>query len=217
MNTGTWGSSDTGGSGPAVTFSHTLEGALGTQRLLLVGVLCRGNTAADCAMTTATYGSTQLTLLDDVFLVDSSAQIFYALDSALPAPGTYTVTLNRNDEWGSVSADLIEFSGVEQQTFFADHAGSSKDSLCSDGADATVAFSGLSAGSVIYAVGGGSGSGGSAMETSTLTLATSQFSNFIVLGSGYSSKVSGSVNAALEFTGCSRSVVYAVAVRPDTD
>lgn len=217
LNTGTWGSSDTGGSGPAVTFSHTLEGALGTQRLLLVGVLCRGNSAADCALTTATYGSTQLTLLDDVFLVDSSAQIFYALDSALPAAGTYTVTLNRNDEWGSVSADVIEFSGAEQQTFFADHAGSSNDSPCSDGADATVEFSGLPAGSVVYAVAGGSGSAGSAMGTSTLTLATSQFANFIVFGSGYSGQVSGSLNAALAFTGCTRSVSYAVAVRPDTD
>lgn len=217
MNTGTWGSSDTGGSGAPVTFSHTLEGAAGTQRLLLVGVVCRGNSAGDCTMTTATYGSTQLTLLGAVFLVDSSAQIFYALDSALPAPGTHTVTLNRNDEWGSVSADVIEFSGAEQQTFFAAHAGSSKDSACSGGTDATVAFSDLSAGSVIYAVGGGNGSAGSAMETSTLELATSQFANFIVLGSGYSGKVAGSVDAALEFTGCSRSVLYAVAVRPDTE
>ena len=168
-------------------------------------------------MTTATYGSTQLTLLDDVFLVDASAQIFYALDSALPAPGTYTVTLNRNDEWGSVSADVIELSGAEQQTFFADHAGSSKDTPCNDGADATVAFSNLSAGSLIYAVGGGNGSAGSTTGTSPLTLATNQFANFIVLGSGYSDQVSGSVNAALEFTGCSRSVLYAVAVRPDAE
>jgi len=158
-----------------------------------------------------------LTLLEDVFLVDSSAQIFYALDNALPAAGTYTVTLNRNDEWGSVSGDVIEFSGAEQQTFFADHAGSSKEAPCSDGADATVAFSSLSAGSVIYAVGGGNGSAGSAMGTSALTLASSQFANFIVLGSGYSGRVSGSANAALEFTGCNRSVLYAVAVRPDTE
>ncbi len=215
MNTGTWGSSDTGGSGAPVTFSHSLEGAPGTQRLVLVGVLCRGNSAADCTMTTATYGSTQLTLLDDVFLVDASAQIFYALDSALPAAGTHTVTLDRNDEWGSVSADVIEFSGAEQQTFFADHAGSSVNSACSNGADAVVEFTDLSAGSVIYAVGGGNGSGGSAMGTSALTLANSRFANFIVLGSGYSGKVSGAANAVLDFTGCSRSVLYAVAVRPD--
>lgn len=217
MNTGTWSSSDTGGAGGPVAFSHTLEGAPGTRRLLLVGVVCRGNTAGDCTMTTATYGSTQLTLLDDVFLVDSSAQIFYALDSALPAAGNHTVELNRNDEWGSVSADVIEFSGAEQQTFFADHAGSSSSSACNDGADASVAFSDLPAGSVIYAVGGGNGSGGSAMGTSSLTLANSQFANFIVLGSGYSNKVSGDVNVTLQFTGCSRSVLYAVAVRPDTD
>lgn len=217
LNSGTWGSSDTGGSGPPVAFSHTLQGAAGTQRLVLVGVVCRGNSASDCTATTATYGSTQLTLLDDVFLVDSSAQIFYALDSALPAPGSHTVTINRNDEWGSVAADVIEFSGAEQQTFFAAHGGNSKDSPCSDGADAAVAFSNLPAGSVIYAVGGGNGGSGSAMGTSTLSLITSQFTNYIVLGSGYSSPVSGSLSAALDFTGCNRSVLYAVAVRPDTN
>src|SRR5690606_29972896 len=101
--------------------------------------------------------------------------------------------------------------------FFADHSGSSKNTPCSDGTDATVAFSNLPAGSVVYAVGGGNASAGSAMGTSALTLANSRFANFIVLGSGYSSPVTGTLNARLEFTGCSRSVLYAVAVRPAVD
>lgn len=217
MNSGTWSSADTGGEGPPVAFTHTLEGAPGTRRLVLVGVVCRGNSAVDCIMTTATYGSTPLRLLDSVFLVDSSAQIFYAVDSELPAAGNHTVALNRNDEWGSVAADVIEFSGAAQPTFFADHSGSSKNTPCSDGTDATVAFSNLPAGSVVYAVGGGNASAGSAMGTSALTLANSRFANFIVLGSGYSSPVTGTLNARLEFTGCSRSVLYAVAVRPAVD
>jgi hypothetical protein len=179
--------------------------------------LCRGNTAADCTLTTATYGSTQLTRLGSVFLVDSSAQIFYALDSALPAAGTYTVTLNRNDEWGSISADVIEFSGAEQQTFFAAHGGDTSDEACSGSTDTSVSLTGLPAGSVIYAVGGGHGPSGSATAGGPLSLATSQFANFIVLGTGYSGTLSGSATPAFDFTGCLRSVMYAVGVRPESN
>jgi hypothetical protein len=217
LNYDSWGSSDTGGSGPPVTFSHTLQGGPGSFRLVLVGVLCRGNSAADCTLTTATYGSTPLTLLGSVFLTDSSAQLYYALDSTLPAAGSHTVTLNRNDEWGSVSAHLIEYSGAEQQTFFADHDGATSNANCSNGADTTVSLTGLPPGTEIYAIGGGHGEAGSATAAGPLTLAMSQAANFIVLGSGYSGEVSGSVNAAFDFTGCYRSVMYAVGVRPESD
>ncbi len=217
LNYGTWSSSDTGGSGPPVTFSHTLEGASGTQRLILVGVVCRGNSAGDCTMTTATYGSAQLTLLGSVFLVDSSAQIFYALDNALPAPGSYTVTLDRNDEWGSVAADVIEFSGAEQQTFYADHAGDTSSANCDDGTDTAVSLGNLPAGSVIYAVGGGNAPSGSAKAGAPLSLASSHFADYIVLGSGYSGALSGSATPAFDFAGCYQSVMYAVGVRPERD
>ena len=217
LNYGTWGSSDTGGSGPPVTFSHTLEGAAGTHRLILVGVLCRGNSAADCTLTTATYGSTQLTRLGGVFLVDSSAQIFYALDSALPAAGNHTVTLNRNDEWGSMSAHVIEFSGAEQQTFYAGHAGDTSDAACSGSSDTSVSLTAMPPGSIVYAVGGGNGPSGSAAAGDILSLATSQYANYIVLGAGYSDTLSGSATVALDFTGCDRSVMYAVGVRPESD
>jgi hypothetical protein len=150
--------------------------------------------------------------------VDSSAQIFYALDDDLPAAGPQTVTLNRNDNWGSLAADVIEFSGAEQDTFFADHAGGSNDVACNTGADCSVTLEDLPAGSVVYAVGGGNSDDiGVASAGGVLSLVTSEYANYIVLGSGYSDPLSGSASATFDFTGCLRSVMYAVGVRPDTN
>jgi hypothetical protein len=127
------------------------------------------------------------------------------------------VTIDRNDLWGSIAGDVIEFSGAEQQTFYAAHAGDDNDVDCDTGADTVVDFSGLTPGSIIYAVGGGNAASGGVTAGGPLTLATNQFTNYLVLGSGYSGNLSGSASPAFDFTGCDRSVMYAVAVRPENN
>src|SRR5690606_6665875 len=114
------GSLDTGGNGNPLQINHTLQRAKGTQRLILVSVLCRSSKESDCQLAEAKYGDTTLTLLDEIYDQNSSAKIYYALDNDLPAPGTYRVTLRRpNEQWGSIAAEVREFSGAEQTTFYA--------------------------------------------------------------------------------------------------
>ncbi len=221
-NVGTWGSSDTGGDGPGVLLTHSLEGAKGTQRLVLTGVICRGNSAANCAATTATYDGKDmrpLTTPGSLFVSDSSISVFYMLDDDLPGAGDYTVEIDRNDEWGSLSVEVVEFGGAEQQIFFADAKTASVDSNCDNGNDTAVTLSNLPANSAIYAFGGGhhssNYSGTSAITP--LTLSTNKVDDYIVFGSGYAEGISGDVTVAAKFTGCYRSVMYAVGVRPDAN
>ncbi len=222
INAGAWDSSDTGGSGPGVTVGHALEGVRGTQRLVLVSVLCRGGSVEACAVTAASYGGVELQRLapnDDVFMTDSGAQLFYLLDAELPGPGTYPVIIDRNDEWGSLSVEVVEFSGAEQDTFFADVGTVANPAHCDTGLDATILLSGLPPGSAVYVFGGGNheSAASRASTSAPLTLSKSEIDDFIVFGSAYAAPVSGEVSAQLDFTGCFRSVAYAVAVRPESN
>ncbi len=221
-NFGTRGSADTGGSGPGVTINHILEGVRGTQRLVLVGVVCRGSSSTDCTMTTATYGGVALKRLNTAgqsFLTDSGVEMFYLLDADLPAPGTYPVVIDRNDAWGSISIDVVEFSGAEQDTFYAAAAGATKNANCNDGADATVQLSGLPPESAVYAVSGGHYEGvqSSAAAVAPLALSSSSTENYITFGATYGTRLSGNVSVTMNLAGCYRSVIYAVGIRPESN
>jgi hypothetical protein len=221
VNSGTSDTSDTGGSGPGVTMNHVLQGVLGTQRLVLVGVVCRGGTAADCTMTTATYGGIALKRLNaqgDVYHPETGIEMFYLLDADLPAPGTHSVVIDRNNQWGSIAVDVIEFSGAEQDTFFAAKAGATKTAACSAGADATAELTGLPPESAVYAVSGGNHlSTGEATAAAPLTLAAASSSDFITFGTGYGTRLSGTVAVSMNLTGCNNSAIYAVGVRPESN
>ncbi len=152
---GAFASFDTGANGgEPLVIEHTLVRAAGTQRLILVGVLCRGNSAANCAIEYVRYGSAELTLLNEVFLTDSAVKIYYALDSTLPAPGTYSVSIKRNNDWGSLAAEVTEWNGAEQDTFYADHAVAVDDFNCNNSAGPSLTLEELPRGSIVYAVGG---------------------------------------------------------------
>lgn len=212
------GSLDTGGNGDPLLISHTLQKAKGTQRLILVGVLCRSSVEADCALTAAKYGSTTLTLLDEIFSGNSSAKIYFALDKDLPDPGTYTVSLTRNNQWGSLAAEVREFSGAEQTTFYAAKAKVVETHNCNDSTTGpAVSLSGLPAGSVVYAFGGGAGttSGGSATAIAPLVLSANRHEVSIVYGSGLTPPISGSMTASLDFSACYQSAMVAVGIRPE--
>lgn len=214
------GSIDTGGNGNPLQINHTLQGVKGTQRLILVGVLCRANQKDDCALTEAKYGDTTLTLLDEVFSQNSSAKIYYALDNDLPAAGTYRVTLKRpNQEAGSIAAEVREFSGAEQSTFYAARGKSFDTNICSSSTTGPI-LSSLPTGSVAYVFGGGASptnGGGSATATAPFTLSANRHENYIVYGSGYTAPTSGSVTATLDFSACNQSVIVAVGIRPEAN
>ncbi len=212
------------GSNGALTVSHDLMTDAGNHRLLLVGLICRASTAANCAMTTATYGTTQLTQLGTSPWGNASqAAIYYALDADLPASGTYTLTLeNDHQGWGSLSAQIIEITGAEQDTFFADSGGEHVALACTGNSDISVGLAGLPAGSYLYALGGGYG--GSDQTTTTTSVSSpladsisDSYLNEILLGTGLSGSVSGDHTITFDLDGCYEPVAYAVGVRPESN
>jgi hypothetical protein len=216
VNSGSFGSQDTGGSGPPVTIEHTLEGAPGTQRLVLVGITCRDND--NCPLTTATYGQVALRRLDETFLDDSAAKIFYALDADLPAAGTYTVTLDKNDNWGSISAEVVELSGAEQDTFSASVVKTTTSQSCDDGVDSSATLKGLPPGSLVYAVAGGPhDTAGTCSVLPPLSLSACRSENYLLLSSASAENLEGDVTVTFDLTTCFRSEMVAVGVRPESD
>jgi hypothetical protein len=222
VNSSAYGSQDTASSTAHLTFTHTLQKASNTQRLLLVGIMCRGNNQTRCLLTTAKYGTADLTLLGQSSTSNNSvAEIYYALDATLPGAGTYTVDL-RNDAqgWGAITAQVIELNGAAQTSFAAAVGGATNGNSCSAGSpDTTVALSSLPNGSAIYAVGGGfSGSAGTSSVSAPLMASLSSIDqNGILFGSGLASQISGTQNATMNFNGCNASAMYAVGVRPESN
>ena len=212
-NAGTWGSQDTGGSGPSLKIQHTLQSSAGTGRLVLVGIVCRDYSG--CSLTRATYGGAQLSLLEKIALSNSTAAIYYALDAALPAPGTYTVELDKGDAWGSISAEVLEFRDVSQSAPFAVIGKTSSPDRCDTTGALSVQLDALPAGSIVYAVGGGDRDAEAAVSTqSPLSLSQSEDSDFTTFGSAYSDRLTGRAVAVFDFSGCIQAVMMAVGVRP---
>src|SRR5690606_2360518 len=102
-----------------LTLSHTLSGAPSTERLIVVGVGCKGNNVAACTLSTAKYGSANLELLGRTSLSNQHlTAIYYLLDDDLPSPGVHLVDLaTPTTGYGALAAEVIELSGAEQSTF----------------------------------------------------------------------------------------------------
>ena len=158
-------------------------------------------------------------VLDEVFIEDSSAKIFYALDQDLPDKGAYDVTIQRNNDWGSLGAEVIEFTGADQDTFYAAYANTADDTNCNNSTGPQILLEDLPLGSVVYAFGGGAtgATTGAAAATLPLQLSASSSGAYVVVGSGYTGRDSGDITAHLNFSACYRSVMVAVGIRPEKD
>lgn len=211
------------GGGTSLSFDHTLEGAAGTERLVLVGAVCKANPPA-CDLAIATYNGSPLTLLGTSNTANNgAATIYYALDSALPqTPGTYTIELyNSNGGFGAVTAQAVEFSGAEQLQGFAAASGGATGPSCGGNDSVTVNLASLPAGSIVYAVAGGYGGGAgpfiATVDTPLTSLITSDWNNEILFGSARLDPASGSVSPRFNLNGCYQAVEYAVGVRPEAN
>jgi hypothetical protein len=207
-----------------LAFSHTLQTALGNQRLVLVGYLCRGNNTTDCTPT-VTYGSTPMLQLGTT--VGGSTQyagIFYLLDAALPGAGAYTVTLDPPNDSG-YAAQILELAGVEQDTFYAAFGNNANNNNCTNtaGNDVSVSLASLPTGSRIYALAGGyTNATVTITPQSPLSLLNSAGTlvSGVQLGFGgawTNSTVSGTQSAPFQLSGCDRSVMFAVGLRPEAN
>lgn len=218
------------GSGTALTIAHTIVSSPGNNRLLLVGVACRGNAGHCYPSDQATIGNGSttipLTQLGATSVLNATgAAIYYALDEDLPGPGNYTVTLlNDSDGNNALSAHVMELTGVEQDQFWADHEGTTNGANCNNGgsgvADIQVTLNSLPAGSRVFAVVAGQGS---SIYTNALApllddVIGSQSQNNVGFGTAWSpNEVSGSVTPAFELALCNTSNLYAVGIRPASD
>lgn len=221
-NTGTYFKGITGSA--TLQFSHTLETTAGNHRLVLLAYLCRGNNTTECTPT-VTYGSTSMVQLGST--VGGSTQhagMFYLLDSALPAPGTRTVTLDPPADTG-FAVQILELAGVEQNTFQAALGNNANMNSCSNspGNDVSVTLNSLPAGSRIYAVAGGY-SNSSVTISPQAPLSLLNGSGTVVSGvqlgfaGGWTnSTVSGTQSAPFQLSGCDRSLMLAVAIRPEAN
>lgn len=219
------------GSGTALTIPHTLLSSPGDNRLLLVGLACKGSDTARCYPSVEASFGTGSDTIPLIQLGATSVQnttgaaIYYALDADLPVPGNYTVTLlNSFNGYNALSAHVMELTGVEQDQFWAARAGVTNANNCNIGAagqaDIQTTLASLPTGSRIYAVVAGQGS---SIYTNALApllddIIGSQSQNEVGFGTGWSiSEVSGSQTPAFELAYCNTSNLYAVGIRPESN
>ncbi len=216
LNAGTFGSWDAA-SGGDLRIAHQLQGDPGTQRLLLVGVVLRGDSTTGTTLTSAQYGSTTLTLLGQSNEANNArAQIYYALDASLPAAGTNTLILDKPTGWGAVVAEIVEFSGAKQSGFSQAVASATGGNCDTAIPDVTGSLASLPSLSAIYAVGGGFGLNGTTSVSAPLSNSIqSQFNHSLLFGSGTATAQSGTQPVTINLTGCYASVMYAVGIRPE--
>jgi hypothetical protein len=120
------------GTNGKLTFSHTLATQAGRGRVVVVLVGSDGSSMSASATTSATYDGKSMTLAKQVWGGDRvTASIYYIKDSALPGPGTYSVSITGGDY--VKIANVIELRGIDQNTLLDGTAGTSGDSCTSDG------------------------------------------------------------------------------------
>jgi uncharacterized repeat protein (TIGR02543 family) len=108
-------SSHPSGSVTSLSWSHTLGSS--SDRVVVVGLSLEDTNTADLAATvkfngvTMTPVSNQITVGSSTFL---RTQLYYLLNSSLPASGTYTVSVTFGGSVNGVTAGAISLSGVAQ-------------------------------------------------------------------------------------------------------
>lgn len=143
----------------ALSFSHTLATPAGRGRVVVVAVGSDGSSQAGSGTTSVSYNGASMTLAKQVWSGDRvTASIYYIKDASLPAPGTFTVSINGGD-YAKV-ANVYELRGIDQGTTAEATGGSNGGDCGNDGPNDTVG--GATANgfvvSVVAAFGGNQGS-----------------------------------------------------------
>jgi len=209
---------------PAInSTAYTLVNTTDNYRLLLLGVMCKANTAAECDLATKTYGTRSFTQLGTTTGIPTSwVAMYYMLDSELDLVSGNALVLDNTSTWGAITVQLAEFTGVEQTAPFGvvGHTGTGSLGTNCDTAttDATVSLTGLLSGSYVYAVAGGHGASGTATAVSPLTpLLASGFTggaiNLLFASAGALNQTGNVSNLTVGLTGCYNSVISAAAIK----
>jgi len=104
--------------GTSLSWSHTIGG--GSNRLLVVGTGAEDNVAASMVVTSVTYDGTAMTpvaggssTVDTGYIMKTD--LYYMLDGALPAAGSYTVVVTYAAAVDQIGAGAISLANVAQQ------------------------------------------------------------------------------------------------------
>ncbi len=107
VNSGTTGTSTAPGA--SMTMSHALASAVGSYRVVVVGVVNYGTGAL-----AVKYNNVSMVLAKSAVTAQVWGGVFYLADSALPAAGTYTISVT-GGSFGIVG-NAMELTGVDQTT-----------------------------------------------------------------------------------------------------
>ena len=101
-----------------LSWSHTLGS--GNNKIVVVGISTEDNVDSEMAITSVKYNNVNMTLVPNSTAIGGSSykiktDLYYILESQLPAPGVYTVTVNWGGECDCVAAAAISLNNVAQE------------------------------------------------------------------------------------------------------
>jgi pectate lyase len=101
----------------SLSWSHTL--GAGTDRIVIIGVAAENSTAANAAVAGVTFNGVAATAVPNSLISGGGTgiietELFYVLNSSLPAPGTYTIQVTFHGSIQGASTGAISLFGVNQ-------------------------------------------------------------------------------------------------------
>ncbi len=101
----------------SLSWSHTL--GAGTDRIVIVGVTAENTTATNAAVSSVTFNGVAATAVPNSLISGGGTgiietQLFYVLNSSLPAPGTYTVQVTFHGSIQGAAVGAVSLFGVNQ-------------------------------------------------------------------------------------------------------
>jgi len=127
----------TGGTGNyALNFTHALQSAPNTYRVILIAVAADGNTATSAKPETVSYGGIAGVLAREEFTSRAWAGIYSVVIPQAQAAGNNTVIVS-NSEFG-VIVNVVEFRGVDRMTPVEANGGGLNNNCVSDDPSDTV-------------------------------------------------------------------------------
>src|SRR5258708_4787691 len=98
-------------------WSHTL--GAGADRIVIIGVSVENSSSTNAAISSVTFNGVAATAVPNSFISGGGTgiietQLFYVLNSSLPAPGTYTVQVTFQGSIQGAAAGAVSLFGVNQ-------------------------------------------------------------------------------------------------------
>src|SRR5882672_6407551 len=101
----------------SLSWSHTL--GAGTDRIVIIGVTAENTTATNAAVASVTFNGVAATAVPNSLISGGGTgiietELFYVLNSSLPAPGTYTIQVTFHGSIQGASTGAVSLFGVNQ-------------------------------------------------------------------------------------------------------